>query len=124
MLGRFFYGQCSLSEAFWKFSILGLTTVGYLTRLFRGLLMQSVNYNKNFLSVAISSFSFVHDNPTTLPYFCCYVALFLTLIAYSAICVIGMWKTYKSYEKSKLLAFICFALVVGLVYFFVNTSIY
>lgn len=124
MLGRFFYGQCSLSEAFWKFSVLGLTVLGFLTNLFHIKLMQSVNYDKSFLSVAISSFSFVHDNATTLPYFCCYTALFLTLIAYSAICIIGMWKTYKNYEKSKFLALICFALVLGLVYFFVKRSIY
>ena len=124
MLGRFFYGQCSLSEAFWKYSVLGLTVIGYLARLFRTLLMQSVNYDKNFLSVAISSFSFVHNNATTLPYFSCYCALFLTLIAYSAICVIAMWKTYKNYEKSKFLALICFALVLGIVYFFVRNAIY
>ena len=82
------------------------------------------NYDKNFLSVAISSFSFVHNNSATLPYFCCYVALFLTLVAYSAICVIGMWKTYKNYEKSKFLALICFALVLGMVYFFIKNAVY
>ena len=124
MLGRFFYGQCGLAEAFWKYSVLGLTALGFLSRLFRNLLMQSVNYDRNFLSVAISSFSFVNKSSTTLPYFCCYVALFLALVAYAAICIIGMWKTFKSYEKSKFLALICFTIVLGIVYFFIKNAIY
>ena len=33
MFGRFFYGQCSLAEAFWKFSFLGLAVSGFVTRL-------------------------------------------------------------------------------------------
>lgn len=124
MFGRFFYGQCSLSEAFWKFSVLGLGVLGFLTRLFRILLIQSVNYDKSYFRVAIKSFSFVRDNTTTLPYFCCYTTLFLALIAYSVICIVGMWKTYKEYEKSKVLALICFALIAGLVYYMVRRSIY
>lgn len=124
MLGKFFYGQYGLSEAFWKFSVLGLTVGGGLTRLFRILLMQSVNYEQSYWRVALRSLSFMRDNTFTLPYFCCYTVLFLALVIYSIICIVGMWRTYREYEKSKFLALICFAIVLGVASFFIKTSIY
>jgi hypothetical protein len=124
MLGKFFYGQFGLSEAFWKFSVLGLTVCGGLTRLFRILLMQSVNYEKNYFRVMITSLSFMRDNTTTLPYFCCYTVLFIALVVYCIICVVGMWRTYKEYEKSKFLALMCFVIVLIFASFLIKTSIY
>lgn len=124
MFGRFFYGQCSLREAFWKFSILGLFVSGALARLFMIVLKQNVNYDPNFFRILINNISLLSMSTSTLPRLCCYIATFLGLIIYAVVCIIGMWNTYKEYEKSKVLAFICFALVCLMAYFSIRFSIY
>lgn len=124
MFGKFFYGELSLSEAFWKFCVLGLAISGFLARLFMTLLKQSMNYDTNFLRVAVSSVSFIHSNVRAMTYFACYSAAFIALIVYTIICLIGMWRTYKGYDKSKTLAAICMMIVWILAYFAVRYSIY
>jgi len=124
MFGKFVYGQYSLSEAFWKFCVLGLITTGFLAQLFLRLLKQSVNYDSNFINVAVSSMSLISSNPTRLAVFACYVASFVVLFVYSIICLIGMWNTYKKYDKSKTLAVICMMVVWVMIYFAVKFAIY
>lgn len=124
MFGRFFYGQCSLSEAFWKFSVLGLTAAGFLARILMTLLKQTVNYDPSFLRVLVNNLSFLHMNTSALPLLCFYIAAFLALIVYAVVCIIGMWNTYKEYEKSKILALICMLAVIGISYFYITKAIY
>lgn len=124
MFGKFFYGELSLSQAFWKFCILGLTVCGFLSRIFMILLKQTMNYDPNFFRVAISSLSFIHSNVRAMTYFACYSASFIALLIYSLICIIGMWRTYKEYDKSKTLAVICMMVVWVIVFFAIKTSIY
>ena len=124
MFGKFFYGQYSLSEAFWKWSVLGLFVLGGASRLFMILLKQTVNYDPNFIRVAINSLSFIQMNSTALVWFCFYVASFLASIAYSVICIGGMYNTYREYEKSKFLAAICMMIVWVIIYFAVSSAIY
>jgi len=124
MFGKFFYGQLSLSEAFWKFCVLGLAVSGFLARIFMILLKQTLNYDPNFLRVVISSLSFIHSNVKAMTYFACYSASFIALVVYSIICIIGMWRTYKEYDKSKTLAIICMLIVWAITYFAVRFAIY
>ena len=124
MFGKFFYGQVSLREAFWKFSVLGLTALSFLTIIFKRILTQTVNYEQNFLKVAASALSFVKDSSTSMVIFAVYIASFAALIIYSIICVGGMWNTYKEYDKSKTLAAICMILVWVMVFFSVKYAIY
>lgn len=124
MLGRFIYGQCSLSEAFWKFSFLGLAITGFLARILMTMLKQTMNYDTNFFRVVINSLSFIQMNTGAMALLAFYVAAFLTLIAYSIICIIGMWKTYKEYDKSKTLAVISMMIVWVMIYFAVKYAIY
>lgn len=124
MLGKFIYGQCSLSEAFWKFCFLGLLVTGFLSRLLMTLLKQTMNYDPNFIRVAINSLSFIQANSKALAFLAFYVASFLVLVSYSIICLIGMWNTYKEYEKSKILAMIALLIVVVMEYFAIKYSIY
>lgn len=124
MLGRFIYGQCSLVEAFWKFSVLGLAVSGFIARLLMIALKQSVGYNTRFLRALIDNISILSMNPTAFTWLCFYIAAFLAVIGYSVICIIGMWNTYKEYEKSKILAFICMALVWVMIYFVIRFSVY
>lgn len=124
MFGRFFYGQCSLREAFWKFSVLGLLVIGALAKLSMILLKQTVNYDTRFFRILLNNLSILHMNTTTVLWLCLYVTSFLALIAYSCLCVAAMWNTYKEYEKSKILAFICLSLVCITAYFAIKTSIY
>ncbi|MBO5038951.1 MAG: hypothetical protein J6C85_05815 [Alphaproteobacteria bacterium] len=124
MFGRFFYGQCSLREAFWKFSVLGLLVIGALARLSMILLKQTVNYDTRFFRILLNNLSILHMNTTTVLWLCLYITSFLTLVAYSCLCVAAMWNTYKEYEKSKILAFICLSLVCIAAYFAIKTSIY
>ena len=124
MLGRFIYGQCSLSEAFWKFSFLGLAITGFLARILMAMLKQTMNYDTNFFRVVINSLSFIQMNTGAMALLAFYVAAFLTLIAYSIICIIGMWKTYKEYDKSKTLAVISMMIVWVMIYFAVKYAIY
>ena len=124
MFGRFFYGQCSLSEAFWKFSVLGLTASGFVTRLLMIMLKQTVNYEPRFLSVLINNISLLSMNNSAFIWLCFYIASFACVVVYSIICLGGMWKTFKEYEKSKTLAFICNMLVWIMIYFAIKYSIY
>lgn len=124
MLGRFIYGQCSLSEAFWKFSVLGMIIAAFITRVLMILLKQTVGYNTHYLKAVFDNISILSMNPWAFAWLCFYTASFLALIGYAGVCVVGMWHTYKEYEKSKVLAFICMAIVWGIIYYAVKSSIY
>ncbi|MBO5440957.1 MAG: hypothetical protein J6A09_00115 [Alphaproteobacteria bacterium] len=124
MFGRFFYGQCSLREAFWKFSILGLLVTGALARLSMILLKQTANYDPRFFRILLNNLSILNMNTTVVIWLCLYITTFLALVAYSFLCIGGMWNTYKEYEKSKILAFICLFLVCITAYFAIKASIY
>lgn len=124
MFGRFLKGECSLVEAFWQYSVLGLLVLGFLSRLFMIFLMQISNYDMDFLAIVIHNLSILNTNSLSLVWLCCYVASFLALVSYSFICVVGMWRTYKEYEKSKVLAVICMVIVWILAYTAIKHSIY
>lgn len=124
MLGRFIYGQCSLAEAFWKFSVIGLAVAAFVSRLFMILLKQTVGYNTHYLQAVWNNLSILSMNAGAFAWVCFYTASFLALIAYAGVCVVGMWNTYKEYEKSKVLAFICMAVVWAIIYYSVKAAIY
>ena len=63
-------------------------------------------------------------NPATFTWLCFYTAAFLGTLTYCVVCIIGMWNTYKEYEKSKVLAIICMMIVWALVYFAIKYSMY
>ena len=124
MFGRFVYGECSLSEAFWKFSVLGLSISAFITRILMILLKQTVNYDTNFFRVFINNNSIFNMDVKALALLAFYVASFIGLIIYSCVCLIGMWKTYKEYEKSKILAFIGVCCTAVMIFFAIKFSIY
>ena len=124
MFGKFFYGQLSLHEAFWKFAVLGLTALGFLALIFKRILMQIVNYEQNFIKVAMNAMSFIKDSSTSMAVLAIYIASFIALIVYSIICIGGMWNTYKEYDKSKTLAGICMVIVWIMIFFAVKYAIY
>ncbi len=124
MFGKFVYGQYSLSVAFWKFSVLGLVASSFVTRLLMIFLKQSVGYETRFLRIVWNNISLLSMNPATFTWLCFYIAAFLGTLTYCIVCIIGMWNTYKEYEKSKVLAFICMMIVWALVYFAMKYSIY
>ena len=110
MFERFFHGKCSLSEAFWKYCIFGLFCTAGVSRLLMTGLKQTVGYNTNFLSVFFQNISILSMNPNACAWMCFYIASFLAVIAYSVISIIGLYNTYREYEKSKILAIICMLL--------------
>lgn len=124
MFGTFFHGKCNLSEAFWKFSVLGLAISAFITRMLMSFLRQSANYEPRFFKIVLNNISLLSMNSTTFMWLCFYSASFIAVIVYAFICIVGMWNTYKEYEKSKILALICMLLVWGLAYIAVKTSIY
>ena len=124
MLGRFFYGQCSLSEAFWKYSFLGILCLGFISRILMIMLQQTMGYDPNFIRVVINCLSFIQQNTAGLAFLAFYIASFLALIIYCIICICGMWNTYKEYDKSKTLAMICVLLIVTMSFFAIKFSWY
>jgi len=124
MFGKFFRGQYSLSEAFWKFSVFGLFCCAGISRILMTGLKQTVGYDMNYLNVVLKNISLISMNSNAFAWMCFYTASFLALIVYSIICIIGMYNTYKEYEKSKVLAIICMILTWGLVYLAIKTSMY
>lgn len=76
MFGRFFYGQCSLAEAFWKFSFLGLAVSGFVTRLLMIFLKQSAGYETRYLQVLWNNISLLSMNPAAFTWLCFYTAAF------------------------------------------------
>ncbi|MBR2274199.1 MAG: hypothetical protein IJ864_05190 [Alphaproteobacteria bacterium] len=124
MFGNFFYGKLSLRESFWKFCILGITVLGFLSRLFMTQLKQVMNYDTNFIRVAIKSLSLIQMNTTAMALFSFYLATLLALMAYSIMCIGAMWNTYKEYDKSKTLALICLIIVCCLSYTMIRYALY
>ena len=124
MFERFFHGKCSLSEAFWKYCVFGLFCAAGISRLLMIGLKQTVGYDTNYLRVVWQNLSILSMNSNAFAWMCFYTASFLAVIVYSIICIIGMYKTYKEYEKSKVLAIICMFLNFGLIYIAVKTSMY
>ena len=124
MLKNFFYVQLSLRQAFCQLSILGLTVLGFVSRLLMIQLKQRMNYDTNFFQVALKSLSFIRMDTISLALFSFYVASFLGLIVYSFLCIGGMWNTYKEYDKSKTLALICLFIVFTLSVYMIKSAIY
>ncbi len=124
MFGRFFHGQCSLREAFWKFSVAGLFCLAGISRILMTGLKQTVGYDPNYLRVVLNNLSILSMNSNAFAWMCFYTASFLALVVYSVICIIGMYNTYKEYEKSKILAIIAMVLVWFLIYIAIKTSMY
>jgi hypothetical protein len=124
MFSRFYDGKCSLSETFWRYSVLGLTVLGFVSRFLMINLKQHVNYDVNFFRMLWRNLSVIRDSSANFVWLFLYVVSFLAVVVYSLMCVTAMWRVYKDYEKSKILAFICMALVWAMVYFAVRTSMY
>lgn len=124
MLRNFFYGQLSLRQAFWQLSVLGITVLGFISRLLMIQLKQRMNYDTNFIRVATKSLSLLRMDSVSLAFFCFYVASFLGLIIYSGLCIGGMWNTYKEYDKSKTLALLCFFAVFTLAAYMIKSAVY
>lgn len=124
MFGRFFHGQCSLREAFWKFCVLGLFACAGVSRILMTGLKQSVGYDANFLKIVLDNISILSMNSNAFAWMCFYIASFLGTVVYSIICIIGMINTYKEYEKSKVLAIICMVISWFLIYIAIRTSMY
>ena len=124
MLRKFFYGELSLRQAFWQFSILGLTVLGFISRVLMIQLKQRMNYDPNFIQVAMKSLSLLRMDTVSLAFFCFYVASFLGLITYTCLCIGGMWNTYKEYDKSKTLALICFLAILLLAAYMIKSAVY
>lgn len=124
MLDRFYKGKCSLAEAFWKYSILGLTIGGFIVRFLMTRLKQSVGYDLNFFNNLLNNLIYYRTNTTVMFWLFVYRVGFVALLIYSGICIGGMWKTYKEYEKSKVLAIICMLITWMFIYTAIKTSLY
>lgn len=124
MLDRFYKGKCSLAEAFWKYSILGLTVGGFIVRFLMIRLKQSVGYDANFFNNILNNLIYYRTNTTVMFWLFVYCVGFVALLIYSGICIGGMWKTYKEYEKSKVLAIICMLITWIFIYSAITTSLY
>ena len=79
MFGKFFHGQCSLSEAFWKFSVLGLFCCAGISRLLMTGLKQTVGYDMNYINVVLRNISILSMNSNAFAWMCFYTASFLAL---------------------------------------------
>ncbi len=124
MFERFFHGKCSLSEAFWKYCVFGLFCSAGITRMLMIGLKQTVGYDANYIRVVLKNISILSMNSNAFAWMCFYTASFLAVIVYSIITILGMYNTYKEYEKSKVLAIICMFLNFGLIYIAIKTSMY
>jgi hypothetical protein len=124
MLDRFYKGKCSLAEAFWKYSILGLTVGGFIVRFLMIRLKQTVGYDMNFFRNIIDNLIYYRINTSVMFWLFTYCVGFVALIIYSGICIKGMWLTYKEYDKSKTLAIICMLISWTFIYKAISYSLY
>ena len=124
MFERFFHGKCSLSEAFWKYCVFGLFCSAGITRMLMIGLKQTVGYDANYIRVVLKNISILSMNSNAFAWMCFYTASFLAVIVYSIITILGMYNTYKEYEKSKVLAIICMLITWIFIYSAVTTSLY
>ncbi|MBQ7303697.1 MAG: hypothetical protein IJW75_02105 [Alphaproteobacteria bacterium] len=115
MFGKLVYGQFSLKETFWKFGVLGLFTVSFVTKLFGAFLKQKINgmsikyyYTHYFSMLNIDNMILF----LTIAYFVCFFALVL----YSVMVWFGVWRSAKEYDKSAWLGHISKLFILFVIY--------
>ncbi len=117
MFGKLVYGQFSLKETFWKFGIMGVFLVSFITKIFGLFLNQKLN------GMAISYyythyFSMLNiDNMILFLTIAYFVGIF-ALGLYSIMVALGVFRSAKEYDKSVWLGhiaklFICLVIYGG-----------
>ena len=115
MFGKLVYGQFSLKETFWKFGVMGIFLVSFVTKIFGAFLNQKLNgmaikyyYTHYFSMLNINNMILF----LTIAYFVCLLALGL----YSVMVWFGVWRSSKEYDKSIWLGHIARLFILVVIY--------
>jgi hypothetical protein len=115
MFGKLVYGQFSLKETFWKFGVMGIFVVSFITKIFGAFLRQKINgmsikyyYTHYFSMLNIDNMILF----LTIAYFVCLLALIL----YSIMVWFGVWRSSKEYDKSAWLGHLAKVFILLVIY--------
>lgn len=115
MFGKLVYGQFSLKETFWKFGVMGIFAVSFITKIFGAFLKQKINgmsikyyYTHYFSMLNIDNMILF----LTIAYFVCLLALIL----YSIMVWFGVWRSAKAYDKSAWLGHLAKIFILFVIY--------
>ena len=123
MLAKLFKGELSLGETFWKYGIIGLIVLKYITKFFGHLLDVFLQGR------TIYNFFFYHFNPISssklsILWTLCYISCLLGLAAYSWNIMRAVWRSSANYDKSGILRFLARVCIVGMVGFIWYTVLF
>ena len=115
MFGKLVYGQFSLKETFWKFGVMGIFLVAFVTKIFGVFLNQKLSgmpikyyYTHYFSMLNINNMILF----LTIAYFVCLFALGL----YSIMVLFGVCRSAKEYDKSAWLGHIAKLFILAVIY--------
>lgn len=116
MWSKLFKGELPLVETFWKFGILGLIILKFITKFLGNIL------NGYLQGKTIYNFFFYHFNPLTssklsIFWTLCYVSSLLILAVYSWNIMVAVWKSSANYDKSGILRFLARISIILMVVF-------
>ena len=116
MFKKMVAGELSMSETFWKFGVLLLLVLTFITKVFEKLFyMYSGGYD--LLSFFRYKFTIVGSNQMPLLWALCYTSALMGLLFYVINYIGGLWRSSAKYERSSWLKnlvrlFACLLLVI------------
>lgn len=114
MWAKLFKGELPLVETFWKFGVLGLIILKFITKCF-GNLLNGYLQGRTIYSFFLHYFNPLTSSKLSILWTLCYISSLLILAVYSWNILVAVWKSSANYDKSGILRFlarICIILMV------------
>ena len=115
MFAKILHGQFSLKEMFWKYGVLGLGFICFITTIFKAFLIEKLNGMTLGYYFRIV-FSLVHMDTAIVVLTVIYFTLLAFLLFYAIILIFGIFRSSAEYDKSIWLRQIARILIIALVY--------
>ena len=113
-------GGLSLPDTFWKFGVLGLLTINLLVKMFGNMLLQHL-HGFTIFEYYLSSVRKVRIETSTAFFTFLYLSSLLFLLFYTAIIVVGTWRSSAEYNRSLWFRHLARVLVLLMAFFTLRT---
>lgn len=115
MFAKILHGQFDLKEMFWKYGVLGLAFICFVTAIFRAFLVEKLNGMTLGYYFRVV-FSLVNMDTAIVVLTVIYFTLLVFLLFYAIILILGVFRSSAEYDKSVWLRHISRILIIALVY--------
>lgn len=116
MWSKLFKGERPLIETFWKFGVLGLIILKFITKCF-GSLLSSYLQGRTIYNFFLHHFNPLTSSKLSIFWTLCYISSLLILAMYSWNIMVAVWKSSANYDKSEILRFLARISIVLMIIF-------